>query len=113
MGGEDRKLKIDGWAGVRHSSPRFSNIFSGPEKLAAADSQNFKAPKTREQYITPLVQVILVLIVVALILSLINRCIPMAGSIKSILNAAVVMAVIVWLLNVFGRLANVPGIHVG
>jgi hypothetical protein len=61
----------------------------------------------------PLVQVVLVLIVIGLVLSLINRYIRMAGSIKSILNAVVVVAVIVWLLNVFGLLTSFPRIHVG
>jgi len=61
----------------------------------------------------PLVQVVLVLIVIGLVLSLINRYIPMAGSIKSILNAVMVIAVIVWLLNVFGLLTSFPRIHVG
>lgn len=61
----------------------------------------------------PLVQVVLVLIVIGLILSLINRYVPMASSIKSILNAVVVIAVIVWLLNVFGLLNMVPRIHIG
>jgi hypothetical protein len=61
----------------------------------------------------PLVQVVLVLIVIGLVLSLINRYVPMAGSIKSILNAVVVIAVIVWLLNVFGLLTGFPRIHVG
>jgi hypothetical protein len=42
-----------------------------------------------------------------------HRFIPMAGSIKSILNAVVVIAVIVWLLNVFGLLSSLARIHVG
>ena len=50
----------------------------------------------------PLVQVVIVLIVVGVLLGLINRFIPMAGSIKSILNAVVVIAVVLWLLSVFG-----------
>ena len=61
----------------------------------------------------PLVQVVLVLIVIGLVLSLINRYVPMAGSIKSILNAVVVIAVIVWLLNVFGLFHSLSRIHVG
>ncbi|MFH1028499.1 MAG: Thivi_2564 family membrane protein, partial [Pseudomonadota bacterium] len=48
----------------------------------------------------PLIQVILVLIVVGIVLGLINRFIPMAGSIKSILNGVVVIAVVLWLLSV-------------
>ena len=61
----------------------------------------------------PLTQVLLTLIVVGVILWLINRFIPMAGSIKSILNAVVVIGVIVWLLNVFGYLSSLSRIHVG
>jgi len=61
----------------------------------------------------PLTQVIIVLIVVGVILWLINRFIPMAGSIKSILNAVVVIAVILWLLSVFGILSSISTIHVG
>ena len=51
---------------------------------------------------TPLITVIITLVVVGLILWLINRYIPMASSIKSILNIVVVIVVIVWLLRVFG-----------
>ena len=61
----------------------------------------------------PLIQVLLLLIVIGLVLSLINRYVPMAGSIKSILNAVVVIVVIVWLLNVFGLLTSLPRVHVG
>ena len=50
----------------------------------------------------PIITVVLVLIVVGMILGIINRYIPMAGSIKSILNAVVIIAVIIWLLSVFG-----------
>jgi hypothetical protein len=51
---------------------------------------------------TPLITVIITLVVVGLILWVINRYIPMASSIKSILNIVVVIIVIVWLLRVFG-----------
>jgi hypothetical protein len=61
----------------------------------------------------PLVQILLLLIIIGVVLSLINRYIPMAGSIKSILNAVVVIAVLVWLLNAFGLLTNVPRLHIG
>jgi hypothetical protein len=61
----------------------------------------------------PLVQVLLLLLIIGVVLSLINRYIPMASSIKSILNAVIVIAVIVWLLNVFGIVANTPHIHIG
>ena len=61
----------------------------------------------------PLVQLALVLIVVGVLLGLVNRFIPMAGSIKSILNAVVVIVVVLWLLNVFGLLNSLPMIRVG
>ena len=53
------------------------------------------------------------LIVVGVILWLINRFIPMAGSIKSILNAVVVICVVMWLLNVFGLLHSLSRLRVG
>jgi hypothetical protein len=61
----------------------------------------------------PLINVVITLIVVGVLLWLINRFIPMAGSIKSILNAVVVICVVLWLLNVFGLFASVSRIHVG
>jgi len=60
-----------------------------------------------------MIQIVLILIIIGLILSLINRYVPMAASIKSILNAVVAIAVIVWLSNVFGLLTNFPGFHNG
>jgi hypothetical protein len=54
-----------------------------------------------------------VLIVVGMALWVINRFIPMAGSIKTILNAVVVIVVILWLLNIFGIISHFPRIHMG
>jgi len=61
----------------------------------------------------PLVQVVVVLIVIGVLLGLVNRFIPMAGSIKSILNAVVVICVLLWLLSVFGLLSHLPSIRIG
>ncbi|MGB7591583.1 MAG: Thivi_2564 family membrane protein [Terriglobia bacterium] len=61
----------------------------------------------------PLVQVLVALIVVGVLLWLVNSFIPMAGSIKSILNAVVVILVVLWLLNVFGVMHSLSRIHVG
>ncbi len=61
----------------------------------------------------PLIQLVVVLIVVGVLLGLINRYIPMAGSIKSILNAVVVIGVVLWLLNVFGLFSSLSTIRVG
>ena len=61
----------------------------------------------------PLLTVVLTLIVVGALLWLINTFIPMAGSIKSILNAVVVIVVVIWLLNVFGLMHYLTNIHIG
>ena len=61
----------------------------------------------------PLLQILLVLIVVGVMLWLVNSFIPMAGSIKSILNAVVVIGVVLWLLNVFGLFHSLSRIRVG
>jgi hypothetical protein len=61
----------------------------------------------------PLLQVVLVLIVVGVLLWLVNTYIPMAASIKSILNAVVVIVVVLWLLNVFGLLHNLSHLRIG
>ena len=49
----------------------------------------------------------MVLIVVGVLLWLVNNFIPMASSIKSILNLLVVIIVVLWLLSVFG-IFNLP-----
>ncbi len=59
----------------------------------------------------PLINVFVVLIVVGVLLWLVNRFLPMAGSIKSILNAVVVIFVVLWLLNVFGLFHSFSGMH--
>jgi hypothetical protein len=61
----------------------------------------------------PLLQILMVLIAVGVLLWLVNNFIPMAASIKSILNAVVVIGVVVWLLNVLGLLHSLSRIHVG
>jgi predicted membrane protein len=50
----------------------------------------------------PLINIVIALIVVGVALYLINRYIPMASSIKSILNVVVVVAVCVWVLQAAG-----------
>ena len=58
-----------------------------------------------------LFSILVVLVIVGVLLGLINTYIPMAGSIKSILNAVVVIAVIVWLLSVFGIISGIGTIR--
>ena len=61
----------------------------------------------------PLLHVVGVLIVVGVLLWLVNTYIPMDGKIKSILNAVVVIAVVIYLLQVFGLLGALENIKVG
>jgi hypothetical protein len=50
----------------------------------------------------PLVYIVLVLVVAGVVMWLINAYIPMAGGIKAILNALVVVVVLVWVLQAVG-----------
>lgn len=49
----------------------------------------------------PLISLVIVLIVVGVLLWLVNKFIPMDGTIKSILNAVVIICVVLWILAVF------------
>ena len=60
----------------------------------------------------PLMNLVFTLIVVGVGLYLINRYIPMASSIKSILNIVVVIVVCIWLLQVFGLIGNITNLRV-
>lgn len=61
----------------------------------------------------PLVTVVLTLAVVGLLLWLVNRFIPMQGQIKGILNGVVVIAVVLWLMNLVGLFAYLHQFRVG
>jgi hypothetical protein len=55
----------------------------------------------------PLVNIVIALIVVGVALWLINTYIPMASSIKTILNVVVVVAVVIWVLQAVGMWGRV------
>ncbi len=61
----------------------------------------------------PLLYIVGLLIVVGVLLWLVNTYIPMDPKIKGILNAVVVIAVVVYLLQVFGLMSTLEGIRVG
>ena len=61
----------------------------------------------------PLIHLMIVLVVVGLVLWVINSYIPMQATIKKILNVVVVIAVIIWLLSVFGVIGNISAIRIG
>lgn len=62
------------------------------------------------------VSVVVVLVVVGLLLWLVNQYLPLQPPFKTLINAVVIIAVVLWLLSVFGVLgaltgARVPRIH--
>jgi type IV secretory pathway TrbD component len=61
----------------------------------------------------PLVNVVLTLAVVGVLLWLVNRYIPMQGTIKGILNGVVVIVVVLWIVNIFGLMQYVSQFRVG
>jgi hypothetical protein len=61
-----------------------------------------------------LIHLVLVLIVIGILLWLINTYIPMAASIKKIINIVVVVFVVIWIIGiVFGGWSNIPDIKIG
>ena len=59
-----------------------------------------------------LITMVITLIVVGVLLWLVNTYIPMDGKIKKILNIAVLVIVVLWLLNVFGVWDHLRSVHV-
>jgi len=59
-----------------------------------------------------LLNIVVTMVVVGLSLYVINTYIPMAGSIKSLLNLVVVVVMVVWLLQVFGIIGPIHGFHI-
>jgi hypothetical protein len=60
----------------------------------------------------PLVNIVVILVVAGLLMWLINTYIPMAASIKSLLNIVVFVVVLVWLLQIFGVIGPIRGLHI-
>lgn len=61
----------------------------------------------------PLIELVISLIVVGVALYLINRYIPMASSIKTILNVVVVVAVCIWVLKAAGLWSGITSYRIG
>lgn len=60
-----------------------------------------------------LISLIIAIAVVGLLLYLINQFIPMESTVKKILNAVVIIALVLWLLNVFGLLHEIRNFRIG
>jgi len=61
----------------------------------------------------PLINLVIILCVVGVLLWLINTYIPMQSTIKRIINIVVIIAVVIWLLSVFGIISNIGDVRVG
>jgi hypothetical protein len=61
----------------------------------------------------PLINVVITLMVVGVLMWLVNRYVPMQGTIKGILNAVVVIVVVLWIVNIFGLYHYVSQFRVG
>lgn len=61
----------------------------------------------------PLLHLVIVLVAVGVVLWVINSYIPMQSTIKKILNVVVIIAVVIWLLSVFGVIGNISAIRIG
>lgn len=59
-----------------------------------------------------MLHIIIVLIVIGFLMWLANTYIPMQDSIRKILNIAVVILVVLWLLSVFGIFSGVQDVPV-
>lgn len=53
-----------------------------------------------------LIAILITLVIIGVILYAVNRYIPMAASIKSIVNLVVLIAVVIWLLKAFGIISQ-------
>ena len=101
-----------------HASHAAINMFSKAQTRASDCGTLYLRRMSRSFQRTgrptvPLIQLVEVLIVVGVLLWLVNRFIPMAGSVKSILNAVVVIALVVWVLRVVGLWDSLSRIRVG
>jgi hydrogenase-4 membrane subunit HyfE len=76
-------------------------------------SRNANADRLIGEEDMPLVNVVLTLLVVGVLLWLVNRFIPMQSAIKGILNAVVVIAVVLWMLKLFGLWHYVTQFRIG
>lgn len=60
----------------------------------------------------PLVNIVVTLVVAGVLLWAINTYIPMAASVKKILNVVVVVVLVLWLLQSFGVIGSIGNIRV-
>lgn len=60
----------------------------------------------------PILPIVLTLVVVGVVLYLVNAYVPMEASIKRLLNIAIVIVMVIWLLRVTGLFAYLASVRV-
>jgi len=60
----------------------------------------------------PLIELIIVLVLIGAAMWAINNYIPMSAGMKKLLNIVVIIAVVLWLLTVFGLLDSISTVTV-
>jgi hypothetical protein len=58
-----------------------------------------------------LLTLMIVLVVVGVLLWLVNTYIPMDGKVKKVLNIAVIVVIVLWLLKALGVFSHIQTIH--
>ena len=81
--------------------------------MGISHPQDRSASIARKEHPLPLINVVFALIAVGVLLWLVNRFIPMQGSIKSILNVVVVVVVCLWVCNLFGLFHTLSRYRIG
>jgi hypothetical protein len=107
--GKDRQRRQLGVYWSVAERPKWKFQFKLLEAVRSVDHSE----KTIGGHEMPLVTVVITLCVVGILLWLVNRFIPMQGTIKGILNAVVVIAVVLWLLKVFDLYQYISQFRVG
>ena len=54
----------------------------------------------------PILTIIITFVIVGLLMWLVNTYIPMEAGIKKLLNIAIIICLVLWLLNIFGIFSN-------
>jgi hypothetical protein len=88
----------------------FRRTDSGDTSARGCEALALEVRKVKDYAV---IQLLEVLILVGVLLCLVNRFMPMQSSIKSILNGVVVIAVVLWLLNVLGLVHSLSAIRIG
>ena len=61
----------------------------------------------------PLLSVVVVLVACGVLLWMVNSIIPMEQTVRKIINVVVIIAIVFWLLSLFGLFGSLSSIRVG